>query len=262
MTPGGPVAHPGAPNGAGAGGSEPGRRLGSGMAFRPGELPGAPTWRGRERRGGGWVRLAVAGLLLLLAASWFTDLLPSFGNPFASETVDRSQPTLLQALEDLSEYRAAVGQFQVIVDVEEDSVLPSIVSGERTVFLAGGNVAASVDFSGLDADAIEVSDDGTSVHITLPRARLSDAVVEPERSYVVNRERGLLDRLGAVLSDNPTSERDLYLLAEDKLAVAAADAGLVERAEENTEEMLGTLLRSLGYERVTVEFSEETDARR
>ncbi len=232
------------------------------MALRSGRPPGASTLAGRARGGGAWVRLVVLGLLLLLAASWFTDLLPSFRNPFASETVDRTQPTLLQALDDLSEYRAAVGQFQVIVDVEEDSVLPSIVSGERTVFLAGGNVAAFVDFSGLDEDAIEVSDDGRSARITLPRARLSDAVVEPERSYVVNRERGLLDRLGAALSDNPTSERDLYLLAEDELAAAAAEAGLVERAEENTEEMLGTLLRSLGYEQVTIEFSEETDARR
>lgn len=232
------------------------------MAFGRGWPPGPQASSGRAHQGGAWVRLAVLGLVVLLAAGWLTDLLPSFRNPFGSETVDRSQPTLLQALEDLSEYRAAVGQFQVIVDVEEDSVLPSFVSGERTVFLAGGNVAASVDFSGLDERAIDVSDDGTSVRITLPRARLSDAVVEPERSYVVNRERGLLDRLGSALSDNPTSERDLYLLAEDKLAVAAADAGLVERAEENTEEMLETLIRSLGYERVTVVFSDEADPRR
>lgn len=201
-------------------------------------------------------------MAVLLAGAWLSDLLPSFGNPFGSDTVDRSQPTLLQALDDLSEYRAAIGQFQVIVDVEEDSrFLPSLVSGERTVFLAGGNVAASVDFSGLDEDAIDVSDDGASVRITLPRARLADPVVEPERSYVVNRERGLLDRIGSIVSDDSTSERELYLLAGDKLAEAAVDAGLVERAEGNTEEMLETLLGSLGYEQVTVVFSDEVDPR-
>ena len=205
----------------------------------------------------------VLGVALVLAAGWVTDLLPSFGNPFGTERVDRSQPPLLQALDDLSEYRAAVGQFQVVVDVEDDTrFVPSAISGERTVFLAGGNVAASVDFSGLTEDAIRVGEDGTSVHITLPRARLSDPVVEPERSYVVNRERGLLDRLGSVLSDNPTSERELYLLAGEELARAASEAGLVERAEENTESMLQTMLRSLGYERVTVTFTDEVDARR
>lgn len=233
------------------------------MAFEPARPVAAPGRSRRGREGGAWARLAVVGVVAVLALGWVSDLLPSFGNPFGSETVDRSQPTLLQALEDLSEYRAAVGQFQVIVDVEEDTgLLPSVISGERTVFLAGGNVAASVDFSGLDEDAITISEDGTSVRITLPRARLSDPVVEPERSYVVNRERGLLDRLGSVVSDNPTSERDLYLLAGDKLADAAAEAGLVERAEENTERMLETLLRSLGYEEITVVFSEETDTRR
>lgn len=215
------------------------------------------------RRGGaGVIRLAVLGLVVVLAADRFTDLLPSFGNPFGSETVDRSQPTLLQALDDLSEYRAAVGQFQVIVDVEEDTrFVPSFLSGERTVFLAGGNVAAFVDFTGLDEEAIDVSEDGTSVRITLPRSRLSDPVIDPELSYVVNRERGILDRLGSVLSDNPTSERDLYLLAGDKLAEAARDGGLVERAEANTESMLTTMLGSLGFEHVTVVFRDETDPR-
>ena len=232
------------------------------MAFESARPVAAPERSRRRREGGAWARLVVVGVVVVLALGWISDLLPSFGNPFGSETVDRSQPTLLQALEDLSEYRAAVGQFQVIVDVEEDTgLLPSIISGERTVFLAGGNVAASVDFSGLGDDAI-TTDAGTSVRITLPRARLSDPVVEPERSYVVNRERGLLDRLGSLVSDNPTSERDLYLLAGDKLADAAAEAGLVERAEENTERMLETLLVSLGYEQITVVFSDETDARR
>ena len=233
------------------------------MSFEPAGPAAAPGRSRGRRSGGAWARLAVVGVVVVLALGWVSDLLPSFGNPFGSETVDRSQPTLLQALEDLSEYRAAVGQFQVIVDVEEDSrFLPSVISGERTVFLAGGNVAASVDFSGLDGGAVTTSDDGTSVRITLPRARLSDPVVEPERSYVVNRERGLLDRLGSVVSDDPTSERDLYLLAGDKLAAAAAEAGLVERAEENTERMLEALLRSLGYEQITIVFSEETDGRR
>lgn len=228
--------------------------------------PGPPTRAGaratRRRDGGGLLRVAAVVLVLVLALAWVTDLLPSFGNPFGTDTVDRSSPTLLQALDDLSEYRAAVGQFQVVVDVEQDTrFVPSFVSGERTIFLAGGNVAASVDFSGLDEDAIEVSDDGRSVRITLPRARLSEPVVEPERSYVVNRERGLLDRLGSVLSDNPTSERELYLLAGEKLADAAREGGLVERAEENTEAMLETMLHSLGYDRVTVVFTDDTDPR-
>jgi hypothetical protein len=71
---------------------------------------------------------------------------------------------------------------------------------------------------------------------------------------VFSRERGLLDRLGSVLSDNPTSERRLYQLAEDRLEAAATRSGLVEQAERNTRAMLQSMLRSLGYRDVTVTF--------
>lgn len=207
------------------------------------------------------VALAIVVLLLGIGVTKLGDLLPSFGNPFATETVDRSQPALLQAIEDLAEYRAATGQFQVILDVEDDTrFVPSFIRGQRTLFLAGGTVDASVDFSGLAAEAIEVSDDGESVTVRLPPARLSPPRIDPERSYVVDRERGLLDRAASVLSDNPTSERELYLLAEDRLARAAAEADLVERAEVNTRTMLESMLESLGFSEVTVVFADNPAA--
>lgn len=202
----------------------------------------------------GQVVVVLVVLVLGLGISKVAGWLPSFGNPFAEETVDRTQPALLQAIEDLAEYRAATGQFQVILDVEDDtSFVPSFIRGERTVFLAGGTVDASVDFAGLAEGAIEVAEDN-SVTVRLPSARLSEPRIDPERSYVVSRDRGLLDRAGAVFSDNPTGDRELYLLAEEKLAAAAVDAGLVGRAETNTRAMLESMLSSLGFTGVTVVF--------
>lgn len=201
--------------------------------------------------------LAVVVVLLGVGVTRLGDLLPSFGNPFATDTVDRSQPALLRAIEDLAEYRAATGQFQVIIDVEDDTrFVPSFIRGERTLFLAGGTVDASVDFSRLGEEAIVVSGDGDSVTVRLPAARLSEPQVDPERSYVVERERGLLDRAASVFSDSPTGERELYLLAEDKLAAAAAEAGLAARAEANTRSMLVSMLGSLGFSDVEVVFAD------
>jgi hypothetical protein len=220
---------------------------------------GPPGWPppGRRLR----VRLAAAALLvvvLALAVSSLSGLRlwPSFPNPFAARQVDRSQPVLLQAIEDLEVYKAATGNFQVVVDLEEGSRgIPLIVKGQRTLFVAGGSVDAEVDFSGLDEGAIKVSgEDRRKVEITLPRARLTQARVDPDQSRVFSRERGLLDRLGSVLSDNPTSERELYQLAEDKMEAAAAQSDLVGRAEQNTRAMLESMLRSLGYRDVTVTF--------
>ena len=111
--------------------------------------------------------LAIAGLVVVAAmvgAGRLGDLLPSIPNPFGSETVDRTQPALLQSLADLSEYHAATGNFQVIVDTEKDTrFVPSFIRGERTVFVAGGSVDAIVDFSQLDERSIQVSPDRTAV---------------------------------------------------------------------------------------------------
>ena len=204
----------------------------------------------------------LAAIGLVVGVGTIAGLLPSLSNPFASHTVDRSQPAVLNALEDLSEYRAATGQYQVIVDVEEDTkYVPSFLKGERTLFVASGNVDATVDFSTLDDEAIVVSKDGTRVTVTLPPARLQEARIDTEASHVVDRDRGLLDRAGSVFSDSPTGERGLYLLGEDKLeAAAVADGRLVRRAQANTREMLTGMLEGLGYEDVTVRFQEPVAA--
>ena len=182
--------------------------------------------------------------------------LPSFSNPFREETVDRSSPVVLKAIQDLQRFEAATGHFEVIVDVERDTrFVPSAIRGDRVLFVAVGNVDAGVDFSGLDDDAVEVDDERRSVRLELPRAVLFGARVDPERSYVYDRDRGLIDRVASIFQDNPTSERELYVLAEDKLVAAAqSGSGLLARAERNTHAMLVALLRALGFERVSISF--------
>lgn len=204
-------------------------------------------------------RLAVGGLLVLavaVGAGRIGDLLPSLPNPFGAETVDRSRPALLQSLEDLSRYEAARANFEVIVDSEKDArFLPSVIRGERTLFVGSGSVEASVDFSQLDERSIRVSDDRRSVEVTVPAPTLSEPRVDPDHSRVVSRDRGILDRVGSAFSDSPTSDRSLYLAAENKMQVAAAASDLRARAEHNTRQMLEGTLRSLGFTNVTVTFA-------
>ena len=205
-------------------------------------------------RGLGIVALVVVAALA--GAGRLGDFLPSLSNPFRTETVDRTSPALLQSLADLSDYHAATGNFQVIVDTEKDTrFVPSFIRGERTVFVAGGSVDAVVDFSQLDSRSIQVSPDRTSVTIVLPAPTLAEPTVDPDQSRVVSRDRGVLDRIGSAFSDNPTSERPLVLAAEEKMRDAAAESDLRKRAEENTRRMLEGMLRALGYTSVSVTFS-------
>jgi Protein of unknown function (DUF4230) len=201
------------------------------------------------------------GLLVLAAvALLIVALIGAVGslNPFGSETKDRSGPALLKSLEDLSQYRAASANLQIVVDVEQDNKLfPSFIRGERTLFVAAGTVDAAVDFKGLSKDtgAVKVSDDRRSVAITLPAATLTEARLDPARSRVYDRDRGLFNRVEDLFADNPADEQPLYELATRKLSDAAkADPELRKRAQENTQHMLEGMMRGLGFERVTVRF--------
>jgi Protein of unknown function (DUF4230) len=197
--------------------------------------------------------VAVVALLIALPA-----LIPAL-NPFKEETVDRSGPVLIKSLENLSEYRAASANMQVVVDVEQDTdLVPSFIKGERTLFVAAGSVDAAVDFAGLGRSpgAVHVSDDRKAVTITLPPARLTEPQLDQERSRIYDRDRGALDRIGEAFSDDGgADQQELYVLAEDKLTEAAAgDPSLLQTAERNTRSMLEGMMRGLGFEQVTVRF--------
>lgn len=209
----------------------------------------------RALRGLG-ILAVLAGAVVALVVG-LPALLPSL-NPFGSETKDRTGPVLLKSLEDLSQYRAASANLQVMVDMEQDAkLLPSFIKGSRTLFVAAGTVDAAVDFSGLSKGrgAVRVSDDRRAVSITLPAATLTKARLDPARSRVYDRDRGLLDRVEEVFADNPSDEQPLYRLAERKLTEAArSDPELRRRAQDNTRRMLEGMMRGLGFERVTVTF--------
>ena len=203
-------------------------------------------------------RLIATGIgvaLLVPVVARVDDWLPGFDNPLEQRVVDRSTAPLLLALDDLHEYHAATAAFQVVIDREKDTpFVPSAVSGERVSFLATGTVNAYVDFEGLTADRVTLSPDGSSAEIVLPAPRIGDVRIDAEDSRVLDRDRGVLDRVGGVFVESPSDDRELYVLAERRLAAAAADSDLTERAEGNVRRMLTGLARSLGVEQVEVRF--------
>jgi hypothetical protein len=199
--------------------------------------------------------LVLAGALVLLGV----QVVSSLPDSFEQQTVDRSSAPLMTALDDIAEYHAATGTFQVLVDVEKDTPwVPDVISGERTTLFAAGHADALVDFSGLGPERVVASPDGRSVTITLPPPRLAPATLDQDATRVVDRDRGLAERVGGALSDTPVDDQALYQLAVQKIDEAAQQSDLAARAEDNTREMLTALTSSLGYEQVTVTFADPT----
>ncbi|GED83039.1 DUF4230 domain-containing protein [Streptomyces sp. 6-11-2] len=209
------------------------------------------------RRMPGWAKAVSAVVVVpaLLFAGVALAVLPGIKDLFGTETHDRSGPALLKSIQDLSRYDAASGNFQVVVDLEKDSkYLPDAIRGTRTLYVGAGTVDAYVDLGRLGDKDVTVDGDRTSATLRLPHARLGRPALDADHSYAVSKQRGLLDRLGDLFSDNPNSEQAVQRLAVKHIADAAKDSGLTARAEANTTGMLEGLLTSLGFKEVHVTY--------
>jgi hypothetical protein len=205
----------------------------------------------------GWAKVVSAVVLVLIVffAGIRLSVLPGLKDLFGTETTDRSGPALLESIQDISRYDAASGNFQVVVDLEKDAkFLPDAIRGTRTLYVGAGTVDAYVDLGKVGENDVTVNDDRTSATLKLPHAALGTPSLDPDRSYAVSKQRGLLDRIGDLFSDNPNGEQAVQKLASKHIGEAAKESELTERAETNTTEMLEGLLHSLGFKEVEVSY--------
>jgi hypothetical protein len=217
---------------------------------------------GGGRRFGGGNLLTTAGLgAIALAVFLVVGAITGFlnlGGLFESSQKTTSTKVLLTELKNLSSYNAAQGTYQVDVGRDGNApVLPDFIwaNGGDITFRAVGSVNATVDFGVLATDAVQVSSTG-GVSITLPPIDLGGAVIDPRESAVINHDRGLFDRIADMFEENPTSEREFYILGEKRISKAAKESRLTERAEENTVRMLEGFLARLGFSDVTITFEQ------
>ncbi|WNI20484.1 DUF4230 domain-containing protein [Streptomyces sp. ITFR-16] len=204
-----------------------------------------------------WAKLVTAFVLVLavLFAGIRLAVLPGIKDLLGTETQDRSGPALLKSIQDMSRFDAASGNFQVVVDLEKDAkYLPDAVRGSRTLYVGAGTVEAYVDLGKVGKNGVTVNKDRTSATLRLPHAQLGKPALDADHSYAVSKQRGLLDRLGDLFSDNPNSEHAVQKLAVSHIGEAAKGSGLTTRAEANTTSMLQGLLRSLGFKEVHVSY--------
>ena len=168
-------------------------------------------------------------------------------NPFQSLQTDRSQPALLKSIKDVSQYHAAVGNFEVVIDIEDGvEWMPDIIAGRRTLFVAAGTVNTYVDLSGVADKDLTLSPDGKSVTVRLPEAQFDKPNLDHDRSYVFSQDRGVLDQIADAI-DVP-QQAQFFKLAETKMTTAAEESELRKQATDNTKAMLTGMFGALGIQ--------------
>lgn len=206
---------------------------------------------------GAATKLVLVGVVLVVAAVLISRFrTPQVPNPFSETHKENPNAVVLAELRDQSRFVAATGKFQTVLDDQQDAdYLPDWLKGQRVLFVAEGDVDASVEFGGLADNAIDVAPDGKSVTVHVPQPELSPPRLDPNNTRLVTRDRGVLDRVGDALNGgDPVDQQALYKRAEEKVSDAARQSDLQQRARENTERFLQSLLRGLGYQQVTVVF--------
>jgi hypothetical protein len=211
---------------------------------------------GRMMRALFWLVATMGLVVALVLGAQGLGILPHFGNPFKPQTTDRTGPVLLKSIQDLSRFVAAEGNFEVIVDLQNNTrYVPDFLLNDRILFVAAGSVEAYVDFANIGQGAINESADHKTVEIHLPAPALGKPNINHDRSRVFSEQKGLFNRVGDLFGGDPNRLQQVYQLAEEKIATAAKDAGLTDRAQDNTRKMLDGMLRSLGYTTITIVFA-------
>ncbi len=135
---------------------------------------------------------------------------------------------------------------KVITAESGHSGLWETLFGDRLLFVAHGVVIAGVDLGRLTEQDIWW-DEHDVLHIRLPQAEVFVATLDNEKSYVYDRDTGLLTK-GQI--DLETTARRA---AEQAILQAALEDGILEQARLYAEAFLSRLLGQLGFTRVVFE---------
>jgi hypothetical protein len=131
-----------------------------------------------------------------------------------------------------------------VITAETGQEFLGFLFGDRLLLVAHGTVIAGVDLDKIGVDDVEVDADGR-VLLDLPPAEIFAAILDNEKSYIYDREVGLLRRGDVEL------ESAARLAAEREIERTALEDGILDQAQVNAEAYLYRLLRSLGFPDVT-----------
>jgi hypothetical protein len=128
----------------------------------------------------------------------------------------------------------------ITAEVGQNVLAPLL--GDKLLFVGHGYVIAGIDLSKIQSQDITF-EDGILI-VQLPKAEVFVATLDNDKSYVYDRETGMLTHGDINLE---TTARQA---AEDQIMQAALDDGILEQAQKNAESYLESLLKELGYSQV------------
>lgn len=214
------------------------------------------THRGARRRGHRLLVLAalasgvVFGLLAMMVISRAAQ--DGLWNRIAGFVTGRparfdvSSPTVVEKIRQLSRLETVEYSLDKIVAGERQSAyLPDFLAGDKLLLVAHGEVIAGIDLGQFKAGDVQVN--GDTVHVHLPAAQILTTRIDNGRTRVYSRTTGLL------VPTDPNLESEVRQTAEQQIAQAALDDGILDKARQNARTSVTALLYGLGFRTVDVQ---------
>jgi hypothetical protein len=133
-----------------------------------------------------------------------------------------------------------------VITAEQGQGTFSFLFGDKLLFVAHGVVIAGIDMEKLGPEDMRF--ENGVLYVVLPPAEVFIATLDNEKSYVYDRETGILTN---GVQDLETLARQT---AEQEILNAALEDGILEQAETNAELYLLRFFNSLGFDNVILAF--------
>lgn len=150
--------------------------------------------------------------------------------------------TIIHEVRSLARLETIQYSVEKVITAESGQNQLAFLFGDRLLFIAHGYVIAGVDLEKLTSDDLTLK--GQALYVRLPQPEIFVATLDNEKSYVYDRETGLLTK------GNVDLETEARKVAENEIYKAALDDGILEQARVNAENYLVRLFRTLGYNEV------------
>lgn len=153
--------------------------------------------------------------------------------------------TIIQGVRSLARLETIQYSVEKVITAETNQGPFGFLFGDRLILVAHGIVIAGVDLEKLTPENMQLRDG--ALYVRLPDSEIFLATLDNDKSYVYNRDTGLLTH------GNVNLESNARRAAEDEIEKAALEDGILEQAQSNAENYLYRLLRDLGYPEVIFE---------
>jgi hypothetical protein len=153
--------------------------------------------------------------------------------------------TIIREVQSLARLETIQYTVEKVITAEINQGVFAPFVGDKLLLVAHGYVIAGIDLSKLTQEDLRMKDD--VLYVDLPEAEVFVATLDNDKTYVYDRETGLLRNSDLNL------ETEARQAAENAILEGAIEDGILIYAEQNAEIYIERLLNTLGFLRVVFE---------